>query len=156
MSLFAPAAAGVPKPVAMIKLLAFVLVGVGVLSQILSFVGGNGSVGGLVVAVLSWALTLYFATQVELRKNWARLTVGILAILGAVVSVLGILGVVTLIGLSAQLAAQGLAISPALLGISAVAMAVVIVIDVLVAINAFKAETAAWCAPTAAPTGYQM
>ena len=138
-----------PASVRRIKALAYTVAVLGLVSTITSlFVGLSGAIQSLagIVGIVAY---IFLAFQVEARKNWARIVIGVLAIAGvlgdlfSVVSVLGVLAFLEgMIGGDYVVAAV----------FGAVLAVVGAVILALLAVSALGRDAAAWCTPTS-PTG---
>lgn len=135
-----PAPVDAPASIGRLKGLGLAVAAVGVVSMIIAFVtygGSLGSIGGLIGA----ALYAYLPFQVAERKEWARIFIGILAILG----VLGNLGVVvSALGLMALLSGIGGSYA-AVAGFGMILALADAGLLIAVAVNAFGRESASWC-----------
>jgi hypothetical protein len=138
-----------PPTVRRIWILAIIQAALGTLSIVITLIlSGQGaaasaSVVSVVSALIGVALYLFLAHQVGQRKDWARIVLGILAILGALANVgSGLSAIVALIPL-AQFATGWL---PVLVTAVALAFAGAAVLT-LIAVSAFNRQTADWCRP---------
>lgn len=143
MTIVAPpeALSTLPIPVKRLKTLTFVAGAIGVTSMIVAQVSYGGSLS-FVSGLLGTALYIYLAFQVAARKEWARVVIGVLAILGVLMD-LGT--VVSLLGLMAYLGPVGASRAAYMLG--AVLALVGAGILIAIAVSAFHRDTAAWCRP---------
>ncbi len=136
-----------PASVERIKVLAFVLAGLGTVSLIMaiSAAGIQTLVGVFGIAgIVGMVLYVVLAIQVQARKEWARILIGVFAILGFIANLVTL---VTTLGV--------LALFQGMLGNSSVAPIVFgLILDlaggvllIALAVNAFHRDTATWCAP---------
>ena len=131
----------VPAPVRRIKTLAFVASAVGVTSMIVALVSYGGSLS-LISGLVGTAVYIYLAFQVAARKEWARILIGVLAILGVLMDLGTVVSVLALMTLLKQ--SGGNSAVHVLGAILALAGAGILV---GIAVSAFHREAAAWCRP---------
>ena len=135
----------VPDGVRTLTRLSYAVAGLGVLGSVIGSVQGLAPItpSTFLLALAGLAIYVALALLVQRRRNWARVALGVVAILGALVDLLSAVSVVTLVPLMTQL---GWGASAYVLagGLFAITQAVLLS---LVAIHAFRADTAAWCAP---------
>lgn len=137
-----------PASVRRIKALSFAVAAIGLVSMITAIVMNSGAGFQTVAGIVGIVLYVALAFQVQARKNWARVVIGVLAILGflgnllSVVSTLGVLAILQeMIGSSY--------VVPIVFGLILVLASEVILIALVV--NAFHRDTASWCAPAPLP-----
>ena len=143
MTILMPAEAltALPTPVKRIKTLSFVASALGLISMAVALVAYGGSLR-LISGLIGAAVYIYLAFQVAERKEWARILIGVIAILGAlmdlgtVVSTLALMTFLKSLGGSSAVHVIGVIL--ALVGAG---------ILVTIAVNAFYRETTAWCRP---------
>lgn len=133
-----------PASVRRLKNLAYVGAAVGLVSIITSLAMGSRISISAIAGIAGIIAYVYLSFQVVARKDWARIVIGIFAILGVladlatVVSLLGVLAFLQGIGGGEYVAAIVFG------GVLAVVSAVVLV---WLAVSAFHRDTAAWCRP---------
>lgn len=140
-----------PDSVQRLKAMAFAVAGLGLVSLITTIAMSAMSARTGVQAfagVVGIVLYIFLAVQVQARKNWARILIGVLAILGFLGNLITL---VTTLGLLAAL--RGMIVNsyvaPIVFGL--VLLLVSEVILIVLAVNAFHRDTAAWCAPAPLP-----
>lgn len=133
-----------PASVQRAKMLAFIAAGIGIASQLLTLVANYSSPGNVVAGMIGAAAYIYLGLQLERRKNWARITLGVFAILGAVAD--AFTGVASL-GAMAWLSQLGLGYDAPLLLVAAIICFVGAALLIVLAVQVFNRNTAAWTQP---------
>ncbi len=134
-----------PDGVRTLTRLSYAVAGLGALGSVIGSVQGLAPItpGTFLLGLAGLAIYVVLAQLVQRRRNWARLALGVVAILGALVDLLSAVSVATLIPLMTQLGwgASAYVLAGGLFVLTQGALLL------LLAIHAFRADTAAWCAP---------
>lgn len=133
-----------PASVERIKVLAFVMAGLGTVSIIMAISISSGAGIQTLAGIVGMVLYVVLAIQVQARKEWARVLIGVFAILGFIANLVTL---VTTLGVLALF--QGMLgnsyVAPIVFGLILDLAGEVLLIALVV--NAFHRDTAAWCAP---------
>lgn len=133
-----------PASVQRAKMLAFIAAGIGIATQLLTLVANSSSPGNVVAGMIGVVGYIYLGLQLERRKNWARITLGVCAILGAVAD--AVAGVASL-GAMAFLSQLGVTDGVFLVLVAAIICFVGAALLIVLAVQVFNRNTAAWTQP---------
>ena len=140
-----------PKSVAQVRTLTRIGAAIGLIAGVMNFIvnkdAGGNAVWGLIGSILGAALWIWLGIKVVQHTEWARMTLGVLAIIGAVLNVIAALGI---FGMMALAMAHGM--SQGMIIFSGVLSIIDVVLDIMIAVACFNAATKTWCAPTQQPT----
>lgn len=133
-----------PESVARVRTLSYIAAAIGAVSLIIGTVVAQSLSPTFIGGVIGIIAYLYLASQVVARKDWARIVIGILAILGVVANIVTAFSAFGMIALLSSLGENSLT---AVLVFGAVLALVDAVVLVILAVAAFAKNTAAWCQP---------
>jgi len=148
-SLQAAVLSTLPASVQRLKVLAFVMAGLGLVSliQATTTLGSRAGIQA-VAAIVGIVLYIVLAFQVQARKNWARIVIGVFAILGGVGNLFTLISSLGVLALLQGMIGSSYVV-PIVFGLILVVVGEVLLI--LVAVNAFHRDTVTWCAPVPPP-----
>jgi len=138
-----------PASVKRVRTLSYVAAAIGAVSLIIGTVAAQAFSPTFIGGVIGIIAYLYLASQVVARKDWARIVIGVLAILGVVANIVTAFSAFGMIALLSSLGENSLTAMLVFAALLGLADAVILVI---LAVAAFTKDTAAWCQPVP-PTG---